>query len=175
MYNITFSNAGLLTPRNDLTWSSPGSTVEASSSCDCPIQWQAVGGGGLAAIPNLISATFTITRNNQPYVNSSTGCAQYKKRGILTWEMAINVHTDADFGNECGGLNTYGELRAYVTATTFWDVKYVITQAVSNIRVDMETGNPVAHTINLKGSAANAAGTLGTILKPGGGAYWPPA
>lgn len=128
-------------------------------------------------ITDLVSATFTLTNSIQPYVNSSTFITDRvwtgRKAGIFDWTVSW-TEQNVDRSRFKKGDNL--ALKLYVTASTFWLLKFGRVKDFTNIVVDRETGKIIQQTVNLEMSGVrDTDSSLGTITKPDSTVFWPVA
>ena len=123
-----------------------------------------------STIENVQSMALTFTSANQPFVNSSTGCATHRRPGNLDWTLAITFtdHRVVTFTRE-----QVRSFRLYNSTTTYWELVYSIYAGMSNIVADRESGAIQAATANWSMKAFGAA-TLGHIANPATVNVWPP-
>lgn len=128
-------------------------------------------------IAHVTQAVLTFTREMKTSVNSGTStgsgsCTTIRKPGAaIDWTLAITTED----GNEVAALASgqIKNLRAYVDATDFWDLKWGIFGQRSGLQVDRETGNVISQTHNAEMKGFNSG--VGNITKPGAGSAWWPA
>lgn len=126
-----------------------------------------------AALADVISATFTLTKPAQSAVSSSTACrTQRKPGGAFDWTLSIVQY------NESGllGATTQGSdviITLPANATEVWDLKWGNYTGSTGFKVDRK-GTLIQHTLNFAMSGVSG-GVLGWIKKPGAVAIWPPA
>jgi hypothetical protein len=128
-------------------------------------------------VPNVASCQLVFTNGVQEYVNSSTIVAvssvnhlwKGRKAGNFDWALTIaqqdNIRTLFNKGD-----NVY--FRPYVTATTYWDLKWGCIESFSGITVNRETGAIIQMSVNAK-MKAQVAGVLGYVKKPDTTTFWP--
>lgn len=127
---------------------------------------------------DLVNATWTLKNSVQPYVNSGTFIAGTPGRfwtgrrvGIFDWSLSA-VEQNTDRSRFTKGQQLW--LRLYVTATTYWLLKYGVVREFTNITIDRKTGKIISQTVNIDGNVSDfATGALGTITKPDGTVFWP--
>ena len=127
-------------------------------------------------IPNLASATFTLSIENVEYVNSSTivsgECWKGRKAGTpIDWTLAAVV----DDNLRSGVFPAKGddqELWLYVDATTYWQLRWGTVKDFTGINADRETGAILQQTINWEMNGFNPG--VGLIRRPGDVADWWP-
>jgi hypothetical protein len=126
-------------------------------------------------IPNVASATLTITNAVQEYVNSSTVVSGFlwkgRKMGIIDWSLSINQQDNVRNLFQIGDQIA---LKLFIDQTTFWLMKYGLVKDFTGIQVNRETGAIIAQTIAIDMDGVSAVdGSLGTITTPGNSVYWP--
>lgn len=129
-------------------------------------------------IPNLTSATLTITAENQTYVNSDTVVSGVtwtgRKAGNIDWTLAMNQEDNAKQGST--GIPTIGSrynFRLFDDATSYWDLLWGHVVDFTNLNVDRETGAIISRTINVAMDGFDGTST-GKITLPGAGSnFWP--
>lgn len=124
------------------------------------------------ALPDAISATLTLTKQNLAVVSSSTACGTARARGpAIDWTLAITQYNHLGIGPTALKADSIITLPA--NSTEVWDLKWGHMQSVTGVTVDIETGALIQQTLNY---AMNGilAGALGWIKKPGAVDIWPP-
>jgi hypothetical protein len=126
---------------------------------------------------DLVSATWTLKNNVQPYVNSSTWLGTPgrfwtgRKQGIYDWTLAV---TEQNVDRARFKKGDQLALRLYVTQSLYWELWWGMVRDFTNIVVDRKTGKIITQTINIDMQVSDVtAGTLGHILKPDGTTWWP--
>jgi len=135
--------------------------------------------------PNIVTASLTIRANNPSYVNSSTAGKTGRRPGIIDFSCAITEENNAEGGSlvastclstAVGGNNI---LRLWVDNTDYWDLYWAHLVDISDLRVDMDTGDIIRQTNNFAMAGFNIEeGQNGRIGRPGedGGSnpwWWP--
>jgi hypothetical protein len=128
-----------------------------------------------ADIPNIVTATLTITSANQSFVNSSTIVDGViwtgRKAGTVDWTLALsqqdNLRVSAPFNT---GDNL--SLKLFSDASLFWLLQWGHVREFTGVEANRETGAIVARTINIDMTALNTT-ALGTITEPNGTVWWP--
>lgn len=140
--------------------------------------------GTIVAVPvfteilNITAMSLTVSSANTAYTNSGTAGRVKRLKGLLDAIASITVQTD-DFSNvDIPTINEEGQLRMYVDATTYWDLKWMKCDAVADAVVDVETAAVVGVTLNFGMMGfADVAGTptKGFLANPATTNIWPPA
>lgn len=125
-------------------------------------------------IENLVSANLTITAENTGYVNSSTDCQTGRIAGPIDFTLSM-VQQEVVRGLYPFDKGDDIQVRAYVSATEFWLLKWAKIKNFTGITVDVEGGGIIQRTINSEMQGFSAAGVIGGITQPGAGAAWWPA
>ena len=124
---------------------------------------------------NVESAILTIRAANVPYVNSTTACETFRRSGNIDFTFDITDQEDYTIVDLLADLS----LRAYITASAYWELNYAKLQNFSNIRADRETGAIKNKTNNfvmngfLCCTPGSGASTIGSIIDPDGVTQWP--
>lgn len=127
-------------------------------------------------ITDIQSMTLTVRRNPNTYNSSTSGGVTRRVTGVLSASGSINCLTD-DL-TDLPDVNDIVQLKMYVDATTFWDLKWVKITGIQP-RVNIETGAVVGATINFMhtgfANVGSGAGTptKGYIKNPATTAVWP--
>jgi len=132
----------------------------------------------LTKIAHVTQVVLTFTREAKTAVNSGTTagtgkCTTLRHPGAaIDWTLAITTED----GNEVSALASGStiNIRAFVGAVDFWDLKWGIVGKRTGLQVDVETGNIISqvHNIAMKGFSS---GVAGNITKPGEVTAWWPA
>jgi hypothetical protein len=124
------------------------------------------------AIPDVISATLTLSKSNVAVVSSSTACGTARKKGpAVDWTLAITQYNHEGIGTTALKGNSIITLPA--NSTEVWDLKWGHMQSVTGVTVDIETGSLIQQTLNYAMNGI-VSSTLGWIKKPGAVTIWPP-
>lgn len=141
------------------------STVNEQTSSVCIMEHSAV------AISSIKTASLKISSDIKSYVNSDTGNETGRRgSGLIDWEAAFVIErTDATLVEGVQGV-----LKMYTSATLFYLLTYSRFREYSGITVNHETGEIISQTATFEmASNDETAGTVGSILVPGGATYWP--
>jgi len=124
---------------------------------------------------NIISISLTFNANTLVYSNNSTSCRNKRQPGVLDWtmEMVDNnpciipvVNDDYRF-----------DLMATLSPVTEWILRWGKMVGVSNLNVNMETGEIITKSNNFAMQAVNccvpATPVRGSIIAPSGATVWP--
>jgi hypothetical protein len=123
-------------------------------------------------LPDVVSATLTLTKANTAYASSSTSCNTARLRGAaLDWSLAIVQYNEKGIGPT--PIKGESIITLPANSTEVWELKWAHLQSVSGVVVDIETGAIIGQTLNyvMNGIVSNA---LGFIKKPGAVTIWPP-
>lgn len=117
-------------------------------------------------IAGVQSITMVITSANKDYVTSGE---TNRIAGNLTATLTYDI-LEGDFGN-LPAPNADLIIKFYVTATIFWDLKWMLVENLTNLKVDIETNELVGATVNTKFNGF-VSGVHGWIGQPGGTDLW---
>lgn len=133
------------------------------------------GTGSYLEWPNVESATWTVTANNQVITNSSTQCCTERTAGTLDWTLDI---VDQEQYLILDRSTPYA-FKLYTTSTAYWLLKWGYLLNVSNIRADISTGAIMTKTNNFAMTGRVCCGTdsaiTGVITDPDSTDVWPVA
>jgi hypothetical protein len=123
-------------------------------------------------LPDVLTATLTLSMANQSFVSSSTACWTKRKRGAaLDFTLAIIQYNESGLGPVLLGADAL--IKLYTDDTSFWSLKWCQLQGITGVSVDIETGAIIQQTLNFNFNGISA-GVLGHIRKPGSLTdYWP--
>jgi hypothetical protein len=125
-------------------------------------------------ISDVRSWRLRLERDNQAYVSSDTSGGNLRLAGNLSGTIVVAVYED-DFA-DLPAVNSHSYIRLYVTATTYWDIGFVIWGEASDITVDREAAAIVGATMNGQWTGfadVDGNATEGYIKKPGDVSWWP--
>ncbi len=114
----------------------------------------------------------------QPYSSSSTSGITKRVVGPFTGaEVTIDVYNSTPSELVTAGITPggWGAAKLYVSATEFWELKYLVTDSVDH-ESDIEEGKPNPCSLKFSYSShGRIAGTntLGAIVNPAGATVWP--
>lgn len=142
----------------------------------CKIDYAMFDLGVFTTLPNITTATLTISSTNSAYVNSSTviggviwtGCTG----GPIDWTCAIAQEDVNRLPADIFDIGDSLDLKLFTTASEFWRLTHGMVRDFTGIRVNRETGEIIARTINVDMNCYYGS-TPGTITKPGGSQWWP--
>lgn len=169
-FTVNFERNGALTlgaaaVSDDVTTSAPPSGADASLwVTDDNVTW--------TEVSNFRTATLSISADLQAYADSSTEGGIERLDGNKSARLSFQVHCDtfADLPS----FGTYRGYRIYVTATTFWQILWILQGELSGLEVSRENPEqPVGATVNGTWSIYDDADVQGHILQPGGTQWWP--
>jgi hypothetical protein len=123
-------------------------------------------------LPDVVSATLTLSKANSAYVSSSTSCATGRVKGAaIDWTLAITQYNQQGLG--VTALKADSIITLPANDTEVWDLKWGHMQSVTGVTVDIESAALIQQTLNyaMNGIVSNA---LGWIKKPGAVTIWPP-
>ncbi len=172
-YTVNFASNGALTRgaavATDVSVPNPpssiGTKVQLGTLVTTPVYTE---------LSDVRTVTLTFTKALPEYASSGTAGETKRVDANLDLTVSIAVYTE-DFAS----LPAEGSehlMRVYVDATTFWALKWVRVEELSDLEVDIETGLPVGATINagMQGFALiSAVATVGEILDPAAVTKWP--
>lgn len=94
----------------------------------------------------LRTITLRLSKENQAFATTTTAGWKMRAEGPLDIECSFTVLTDdfADFP----AVNSIKELRLYIDATHYWQLKWMIFGEQSGLDVDIEGGALVGGTVN---------------------------
>lgn len=148
-HTVAFSSNGALAPgaaaATDVT------VPEAPPSVGCIIEVSdPLASPSFSEIEDVRSVTLTISRENKPYVSSSTvadGEAR-TKRTAGPWDMSLSYSVFEGDSALLFEPNVVKHFRIYVDDTLYWDLQWVRIGELSDIECDHETGELVGATQN---------------------------
>ena len=141
------------------------STVAEQTSSACIMEHSAV------SISSMKTASLKISSEIKSYVNSDTGNETGRRgSGLIDWEAAFVIErTDVTLTEGVQGV-----LKMYTSASLFYLLTYSRFREYSGITVNHETGDIISQTATFEmASNDETAGTVGSIVVPGGATYWP--
>jgi len=173
--SVSFEGNGELTIESDTMTLDNATPPESTGDCKIvAVGLGPVSGGGDPTdleICDLVSAQLQLSAALKPYANSCTDGWMARKAGPIdgTFSLVIQNHDldDLDFA-----LNDDVHFKAYVSNSTYWDLKWMRFTDVSNIQVDRESGNIIQFTANF-GFQARVGVDLGYIKKPDTTTFFP--
>ena len=118
--------------------------------------------------------TLTITKEGKAYVSSSTAAQNKRKSGNIDFNIAVPVLLSDP--STVTAENVVKAIRLYVTASTYWELKWVMFGSHSDVAVDRETADIVGLTLNgsMNGwTDIGGSSTEGGIWKPSAAKWWP--
>lgn len=121
---------------------------------------------GGSDVDDVQSITMTITSANKEYV--VTGETK-RVAGNLTATMSYDI-LESTYSN-LPAPNADMLVKFYVTATIFWDFKWMLVENLTGLKVDIEANELVGATVNLKFNGF-VSGVHGWITQPGGTDFW---
>lgn len=173
-YTVNFSANGALTR---------GAAAVADASVELPPYAGKVALGTVAAEPTWTDETdvrnwsLTITAANASYASSSTSNATRRVRGNISVTFNYSVYAAGGMASLIAP-NTIKGLRLHSTASTYWELLWVLFGDASDLTVNREQVNVVgcSYSGKYRGiTLVGSADTKGSIKKPGGATYWPAA
>ncbi len=131
-----------------------------------------------AEIAEVRTATITISKENLAYASSSTGGVTFRKEGNLDARLDITAYAAlADGWDSWPKPNVIYAIKVYVNATEFYLFKYLVTQDMGGLDVDIEGGGLVGGSLGFDFTGyAEETGptwTQGVITKPDLSDLWP--
>jgi hypothetical protein len=140
--------------------------VEVTTSVGCKIELDG------SEVPDVRTATFTLTTNNPSYSSSSTSGGTRRLPGVLSGGGSYTVYqADMVALPDEGDVVT---LEYFVSASEMWIFKYAVITDVST-NVNIENAALIDATITWQFSGYAIDGTEGAITKPDETDLWPPA
>lgn len=133
----------------------------------------AVGVPVYSAITDVRGWTLTLSASNPAYVSSDTSGGNLRLAGNISGTIAVPVYED-DFAG-LPAVNSHNYIRLYVTATTYWDIGFVVWGEMSDGVVDIEGPAVVGATLNGTWSGyglVDAAQARGYIKRPATTTWW---
>lgn len=121
---------------------------------------------GGSDVDDVQSITMTITSANKEYVVSGE---TKRVAGNLTATLSYDLLEGAY--DNLPAPNVSQLVLFYVTATTFWDFKWMLVESLTDLKVDIEANELVGATINMKFNGFDG-GVQGWIGNPGGTDFW---
>ncbi len=107
---------------------------------------------------------------NRPYVSSDTAGQVNRTPGNIDAACTYRLYQDTPAN--LSALATPGILRFYVTASTYWELKWMVLEEIDDYGADREGAENVGATI--KGAFSAYVGTtVGTIISPSTTQKWP--
>jgi len=126
-------------------------------------------------IPNLTNATLTFSCAVEAYVNSSTCIGGIpwtgQKGGPIDWGVTMGQQ-DTERLSGIFDIDNIVQLKLFIDATKFWELKYGIVRDFSGITHNRETGAIIARTVNVDMNAYYGS-TNGFIKLPDLTQWWP--
>lgn len=136
-------------------------------------------GGAFVELANLTSASLTLTRQIQSYVNSSTlvtgVCWTGQRVGApMDWTLALQQEDDERVDAAMFDIGDDLELKLYADATAYWSLVWGYVEGFTGITVDRESGAILSRTINL-GMDCYYGNNDGEVITPSAVTWFPPA
>jgi len=149
-----------------------------TSSVGCKIQTGPVGTQPptFTEDADVRTITLTFTQDQPTYTSSGTAGVTQRVKANLDVRLQYGRYVD-DF-SLLVGENVVKQIRVFVNATDFYDLRWMRCEDATDMEVDIETGQPVSavSVFGMDGfQLVSATPTVGLINKPGAVAYWPPA
>lgn len=141
------------------------------------LQYSTDSGSTFTDWSDVSTATLTITNDVQEYVNSSTIVAAHlwkgRKAGNMDCTLSVVEHnTDRTRFSKGDDL----VIRAFVDATTYWELKFMTVKDFTGIQLDRETARIIQQTVNMEFNGVKVSdGSLGSIKLPDTTTWWPVA
>lgn len=161
-----------------LTTTAAGDEIDTVTGCKyemCGILPQnspICGAAVWATIPNVSSATLTLTSANPAYANSSTACCTKREPGNLDWSLdLVDEETNMQFTP-----GTFYRFKIFVGNALFWVIDAGLYIGPSNLVCDVETGAIIQKSNTFVGSGnycCSGTQTTGTIIDPTPTTKWP--
>ena len=127
-------------------------------------------GGTFAPVSDVRQITLRVQAQNPAYVDSSTSGQTMRKPGNIDCTASFGVYLLDDFTN-IFAVNTLKVIQIAVTASTYWEIAWVIFHEASGIEANMEAVNIVSATNNASWTGFSA-GVKGYIKDPAGIYRW---
>ena len=175
-HTVSFSANGALT--FGATVATDATVPSPPTSKGCKIQTAAaIGTPVFTSIAGVRTITITITSDNKRYVDADSAGQAKRTAGNIDFTVSYSVYT-ADFSAaEVPLVNTVANLRVFVDATTFWDLKWCKYADASDLGVPVESADNVAATLNvaMEGftDVDGTTPTEGFIKNPAAATFWP--
>lgn len=130
-------------------------------------------------LADLRTMALKISRANPEYRSSSTSGHTKRVAGVFDCELSCSFYIgDPDF-SDIPTIGTIFQIKAYVDATTFWDIKWMRLASQDGLDVDREGGGVVGASLAfmLAGyanvGAAPGTPTAGYVKSPAVATWWP--
>lgn len=123
--------------------------------------------------PDVRTVTITLSAANPERITSSTAGVAKHDAGNFDVKVSMNVF-EAD-PTEFMAIGDTLAYQFYVTASTFWDIRFLTVESMSDFTVDPASPDLIGVTYELGYSAVAtviAADTVGNVIKPGGGNWF---
>jgi len=167
----TFESKGALTitPADDNV--SDTSVPDLSSICGIKVEFYNVTPAWVTW-DNIARVDLRLRSENPTFVNSSTisgsDCYVSRTQGPLDFDLDI-LEDNTEFSDPStsfpGDIGTDSQIRIYTNATEFWALKWCHLDAVSDLNVNIETGEVISRTMNFKKNGY-VGGVEGHIINP---------
>lgn len=135
---------------------------------------RSVDGAAWVEIENVTQASLNIQAANAAYINSSTSSNTGRVPGPIDWTASIGVE-DNLLGSGLSKFTDYW-FRFYVTATTFYELKWGTVKSFSGLQISRETQQVIAHSISIEMNGTKSVAsvlTAGHIKLPDASTWWP--
>ncbi len=129
-------------------------------------------------ISNIRRMVIELTATNAAYVDSSTSQWTYRKGGPMDAAATIDLNAVDNVLANIPNTGTIRAARIYVSATTFWEFRWMHLQGLSNLTVDRESHAIVGASLGMGFSGweeINGTPTEGVIIAPSTDTVWPEA
>lgn len=187
-YTVTFQGDGPLSRDNSTLDVPPDTGVPNPVTSRLKKVEIAVPAGSpsFAELADVLSVTLTISRSNVDY-NGTGNVGGYTRRALGNLAASLDIQLraqDSDGWNSFPAIHAVRAVRLYTAITAiegadaFWLLNWMKVTAHNGLDVDLAGPNIVGGTIQWGFHSAtpiSSTPTRGTILMPGGSAYWPAA
>lgn len=132
-------------------------------------------GGAFAALDDVRSAQLVLTAANREYRSSTSDGHTKSVEGPLDWSLSIDMYSGADL-SALPTVNLVQGFQLFVNATEHWELLWGRVGEMTNLDVNIETGDLVSGTLNASMHGIQLIGetvTDGTIKDPAETTIWP--
>lgn len=165
-YLVNLASNGALTYGSETLTDT--SAVQAVNAAGRKASWG--GAGAEIDVPDTRMMRLVLGAANKPYAASSVPGVRRRVEGVTFAQWLYQAYTDVVTDIPTRG--TTGILRFYVTATTFWELKWVRIEMVDDFGAEIEGRTPVGYTVG--GTWLSRLGDeTGYIKDPAGATRWP--
>jgi len=172
VHTVEFGADGALTIEAETA--ADATIIEEPSSVGCKLELANVTAPSYAVVPDVRNIRIRIMADLKSFVTSNTSGETERAPGRLTYEITFSVYT-SDFST-LPAPNDVQAIRIYVTQTEYWEFRWGLFTALSDMGANINDASLVEATLTavMKGVAEVSGNpTVGFIKKPDTSTLWP--